>query len=158
MKAGHYALLAVAIAAALSSGAQLMEHVLRLEPCPLCLMQRIWVMIGGIGGLIALADKPTRIGYPAFALLAASAGAAFAIRQLYLQSLPPDAVPACGPDLAYMFEVFPFADVLKAMTFGTGNCAEVQKVLGVTIPLWSLLGFAALAATSALWWRRTRAA
>ena len=158
MRAGHYALIAIAIAAVLSSGAQFMEHVLKLEPCPLCLMQRIWVMIGGIGALIALADKPTRIGYPAFALLAALAGAAFAIRQLYLQSLPPDAVPACGPGLAYMFEVFPFADVLKAMTFGTGNCAEVQKVLGVTIPLWSLLGFAVLAATSVLWWRRTRLA
>jgi protein dithiol:quinone oxidoreductase len=156
MKAGHYALIAVVLAGGLSSGAQFMEHVLKLEPCPLCLMQRIWVMIGGIAALVALADRPWRRAYPALALLAALTGGGFAVRQIYLQSLPPDAVPACGPDLAYMFEAFPFADVLKAMTFGTGNCAEVQKVLGVSIAIWSLLGFAVIAATSVLWWRRAR--
>ena len=158
MKPGHFALVALAVAAGLSSGAQFMEHVLGLAPCPLCLMQRIWVMLGGLGALVALADRPTRLGYPIFAVAAALAGAGFAIRQLYLQSLPPDAVPACGPDLGYMFEAFPFRDVLKAMTFGTGDCAQVQKVLGVSIAAWSLLGFCALAGTGALWARSTRRA
>ena len=158
MKAGALAAIALAIAAALSSGAQFMEHVLKLDPCPLCLMQRIWVMLAGIGALVALADKPARIGYPAFALVAALAGAGFAVRQIYLQSLPPGLVPACGPDLAYMLDAFPFSDVLKAMTFGTGNCAQVQKVLGVSIAIWSLLGFLTLAATGILWWRAARGA
>ena len=156
MRAGHFALVAVAIAAGLSSGAQFMEHVLALAPCPLCLMQRIWVMIGGLVALAALVDRPTRLAYPIFAIAAALAGAGFAVRQLYLQSLPPEAVPACGPDLGYMFEAFPFSDVLKAMTFGTGDCAQVMKVLGVNIAVWSLLGFVALIATGGIWARSAR--
>jgi disulfide bond formation protein DsbB len=151
--AAGYALIALALAGGLSSGAQFMEHVLGLDPCPLCLMQRIWVMLAGVGGCVALADNPARRAYPILVALASAVGSGFALRQLYLQSLPPDAVPACGPDLGYMFEVFPFSDVLKAMTFGTGNCAQVQKVFGLSIALWSLLGFAAIVATSVLWLR-----
>ena len=158
MTAAQCALVVVAIAAGLSSGAQFMEHVLGLAPCPLCLMQRIWVMIAGAVALIALVDRPTRVGYPLLTVAAALAGAGFAIRQLYLQSLPPDAIPACGPDLGYLFEAFPFKDVLKAMTFGTGDCAQVMKVLGVNIATWSLLGFLALIATGAFWVRSARRA
>jgi protein dithiol:quinone oxidoreductase len=153
VRPAHLALVAVGIAGGLSAGAQFMEHVLGLAPCPLCLMQRIWVMIGGLGALTALVDRPARLGYPIFAIAAALAGAGFAVRQLYLQSLPPDAVPACGPDLGYMFEAFPFSAVLKAMTFGTGDCAQVLKVLGVNIAVWSLLGFLALIAIGIIWAR-----
>jgi disulfide bond formation protein DsbB len=87
--------------------------------------------------------------------VAAIVGAGFALRQLYLQQLPPEAVPACGPDLAYMIEAFPPLEVLQAMTLGTGNCAVVDRVLGVNIAIGSLLGFTALLATAAFWWRAT---
>lgn len=146
-------LLVVAIAGFLSAGAQFMEHALGLDPCPLCLMQRIWVMVAGVVVCVALADRPTRRAYPVAAAAAALAGLGFAIRQIYLQHLPADEVPACGPDLGYMFESFPFVDVLKAMTLGTGNCAEIDYVLGVNLVYWSALGFAALLAATALWWR-----
>jgi disulfide bond formation protein DsbB len=72
-------------------------------------------------------------------------GAGFSIRQLYLQSLPEDQVPACGPDMTYMLENFPLADVLAAMTRGTGSCAEVAWQFGLTIPGWALVGFATIA-------------
>jgi disulfide bond formation protein DsbB len=143
----------IAITGALSAGAQLMEHGLRLDPCPLCLMQRIWVMIAGLVALAALADRPERGVYPLLTLVAALIGGGFAVRQLYLQQLPPEAVPACGPDLAYMLEAFPLRDVLTAMTVGTGNCAEIDRVLGVNIAIWSLLGFIAIATCTLLWWR-----
>jgi disulfide bond formation protein DsbB len=146
----------VAFAGALSAGAQFMEHVLGLEPCPLCLMQRVWVMLAGAIACVALADRPARPVYPLMTATAAVAGLAFALRQLFLQNLPPEEVPACGPDLGYMFEAFPFVEVLKAMTVGTGNCAEPDYVLGVNLALWSLLGFLGLIAASVLWWRHDR--
>ena len=72
-------------------------------------------------------------------------GAGFSIRQLYLQSLPADQVPACGPDITYMIDAFPLKDLLAAMTRGTGDCAAVSwQFLGLSIPAWALFGFAAI--------------
>jgi len=152
----RWTLVALLMTGGLSAGAQFMEHVMGLDPCPLCLMQRIWVMIAGVAVCIALADDVRRSIHPFILALCAVIGAGFSTRQLYLQSLPADQVPACGPDLAYMIDAFPFADVVRAMTLGTGNCAEVQKVLGLSIPLWALLGFAALLGIAVLWWRSGR--
>lgn len=84
-------------------------------------------------------------------MVAAVIGGGFSIRQLYLQGLPPDQVPSCGPDMSYMLEAFPLTDVLIAMTRGTGDCAEVAwSFLGISIPGWALVGFAALAVMAAL--------
>src|SRR4029453_9906732 len=89
--------------------------------------------------------------YPVAGIVAAVVGAGFSLRQLYLQHLPPDQVPSCGPDLRYMLDVFPAADVLKAMTFGTGNCAEVTfTLLGVSIAGWTLVGFIVMVALALL--------
>jgi len=86
--------------------------------------------------------------YPLFGALAAVIGGGFSIRQLWLQSLPADQVPACGPDLQYMLEAFPLSDVLIAMTSGTGDCATVSwSLLGISIPGWVLLSFIALLLT-----------
>ena len=79
-------------------------------------------------------------------------GAGFSLRQLWLQQLPADRIPACGPDMAYMIESFPLSDILKAMTLGTGNCAEVSwTLLGISIAGWSLAGFVALSVAIGLW-------
>ena len=134
----------MAIAAAgLLAAAFFLEHRMGLVPCPLCMMQRIWV---GAAGLRALAAAIHGGGYRIWAgLVATSAliGSGFSLRQLWLQSLPADQVPACGPDLYYMLEVFPLGDVLYAMTVGTGDCAEVHPVLGLSIPAWVLAAFVA---------------
>ena len=116
-----------------------------LAPCPLCMMQRLWIAIVGLIIYVSLLHNP-RLGiYPLMGMLASLVGGGFSIRQLWLQSLPADQVPACGPDLQYMLEAFPLSDVLVAMTSGTGDCATVSwSLLGISIPGWVLAGFIAL--------------
>jgi disulfide bond formation protein DsbB len=123
----------------------LLEFALGLDPCPLCMMQRIWFALTGIVALIGLAHNPRWGIYPLVSALCAVVGGGFALRQLWLQSLPADQVPSCGPDLAYMIDVFPLSDLLTAMTSGTGDCAVVHDVIPVmSIPGWALLGFTLL--------------
>jgi len=147
------AALIVAITGGLLTGALVMEHVFGLDPCPLCLMQRVWFAFAGLISLAALIHS-TRWGiYPLLTILAAVIGGGFSIRQLYLQSLPPDAVPACGPDMSYMLENFPLSDVLAAMTRGTGDCAAVTWQFGLTIPGWALVGFIGIVVLGVMWLR-----
>ena len=155
----RWALLALALAGAMIGGAQFMEHVLGLEPCPLCLMQRVWTILGGTFIVAGLVHDPRLSSYPAAAMLCTIVGAGFSVRQLWLQSLPADAVPACGPDMAYMIDAFPMTEILKAMTLGTGNCAEVSwTLLGVSIAGWALLGFIALIMVIGMWLAAQRSA
>lgn len=146
----------VAATGVLLGGALFMEHVMDLTPCPLCLMQRIWVMIVGAIALAGLAHNPRILIYPLLSVLAATAGAGFSVRQLYLQSLPADQVPSCGAPLEYLLDG-PLADLLREMTLGGGNCAEVSfSLIGISLPGWALLGFLALAGLAALQWRAAR--
>lgn len=125
-----------------------LEHVMKLNPCPLCITQRAFIDLTGILALIAFIHNPAIVGqriYAVAGIIAALGGAYFAQHQLWLQSLPPDQVPACGPGLAYMFEVFPFMDALKMLLQGDGTCAHVDKILGLSIPGWTLIAFIGLA-------------
>lgn len=142
-------------AAALLATAFYMEYVMLLDPCPLCMMQRIWVGIAGVLALMAaLHGRGLRV-WSGVVAGAAVIGSGFSLRQLWLQSLPPDQVPACGPGLDYMLEVFPLSDVLRAMVLGTGNCAEVTwTFLGLSIPAWVLVSFMGLLVGCILAWRR----
>lgn len=113
-----------------------------LEPCPLCIIQR-WVMI--LAGLICLAgaihnsDSIMRRVYGFLTMFVADGGAVVAGRQLWLQQLPPDQVPACGPGLEYMMENLPLKDTLSLLFSGSGECAEVTwQFLGLSIAGWSM--------------------
>ncbi len=126
------------------AGAYYMELVMGLEPCPLCILQRLAVVAMGVVFLLATVHGPRGFGRHLYGLLllsAAGTGAAIAGRHLWLQSLPEDQVPACGPGLDYMLEVFPLMDALRMTLQGSGECAEVEKVLGVTLPGWTLAAF-----------------
>ncbi|HEY6599997.1 MAG TPA: disulfide bond formation protein B [Pseudomonadales bacterium] len=147
-----WALLALALAGAMVGGAQFLEHIVRLDPCPLCLMQRLWVMLAGVVIIAGVGHNRRLRSYPVVAMICCVVGAGFSLRQLWLQQLPADRIPACGPDMAYMIESFPLSDILKAMTLGTGNCAEVSwTLLGISIAGWSLAGFVALGVAIGLW-------
>ncbi len=125
-----------------------MEHVMKMIPCSLCITQRGFVVLTGLLALAAALHNPAVTGKRAYAVLGIISpilGACFAGRQLWLQSLPADQVPACGPGLAYMFEVFPFMDALKLLLQGDGNCAHVDKILGLSLALWTLIAFIGLA-------------
>ena len=126
-----------------------MQYVLKLEPCPLCITQRFFIVLCGIFALSATVQNPKRTGarlYGVFIACSALIGAGFSTRQLYLQSLPPELAPACGPNLQYMFETFPLSEALTLLLRGDGNCAEVAwTFLGISIPGWTLVAFVGLA-------------
>ncbi len=111
---------------------------LGLPPCPLCMTQRVAVVaVGGVALLGAL-HNPGPLGRRIYALLClifAGLGAAVAGRHVWLQHLPEDQVPACGPSLEYMLDTLPFAETFKIVMMGDGNCAEtVWTFLGLSIP------------------------
>src|SRR5690625_6019164 len=107
--------LIVVACAALPIFALYMECVMGLIPCPLCMTQRVFVLLVGVFELLAVVHHPRRWGRrvcAGFGLLAALIGGGFSSRQLWLQSLPPERVPACGPGLYYIVDVFPFMETL----------------------------------------------
>jgi disulfide bond formation protein DsbB len=119
-----------------------------LEPCPLCLVQRgFFIGVMAVCAVAAL-HAPRRRGsvvYGSLAALLALGGAATAARQVWLQHLPPDKVPQCGPDLYFMLENFPLSRMLRTLISGTGECAAVDwTFLSLSIAEWSLLWFAVL--------------
>jgi disulfide bond formation protein DsbB len=125
-----------------------MEHVMKMIPCSLCITQRGFVILTGLLALAAALQNPALTGrrtYATLGIVSAILGACFAGRQLWLQSLPADQVPACGPGLAYMFDVFPFMEALKLLLQGDGNCAHVDKILGLSLAAWTFIAFIGLA-------------
>lgn len=146
------------ICAGLMSFALFAQYGLQLEPCPLCVLQRIAVIALGLVFAVAALHGPGRIGafiYGVLAVLAAGAGAGVAGRQVWLQSLPEDQVPACGPGLDFMLETFGLGEVLQMVLAGSGECADVAwSFLGLSMPAWVLIWCVALA-LFALWtnWR-----
>ncbi len=125
-----------------------MEHVMKMIPCSLCITQRAFVILTGLLALAAALHNPALTGRRVYALLGIISpilGAGFAGRQLWLQSLPADQVPACGPGLAYMFEEFPFMEALELLLQGDGNCAHVDKILGLSLAAWTFIAFIGLA-------------
>lgn len=126
-----------------------MEHVMMLQPCGLCITQRVFVILVGLVCLAAALHNPPTSTRRNYAFLAASlcvAGGYFAGRQIWLQHLPEDQVPACGPGLSYIMDNFPLADALSFLLKGDGNCAEVTwRFLGIfSIAELSMIGFVVL--------------
>lgn len=140
-----------------------LQHVDGQEPCPLCIFQRVAFIALGAVFLLAAIHGPGRTGAVVYAVLggiAAATGAGLAARHVWLQSLPADQVPACGPGLAYMMEQFPLMRMLQSVLSGSGECAEADwRFLGLTIAGWSLLWFVLLG-VFVVWlaWHRRRAA
>ena len=127
------------------------------DPCPLCLVQRGFYFGLLFVFLAAAIHGPARVGrivYGALAFVLAVGGGGTAARQVWLQHLPPDQVPKCGPDLYYMIDHFPLAKVVTNLFRGSGQCADVTwRFLGLSIAEWSLLcfvGFGVIAVWSML--------
>lgn len=136
--------------AALLAMAIYFQFVGGLEPCPLCISQRIMVLVVALLLLLAFAFNPRSLFavrlWAVGAGVAALMGASVSGRHVWLQHLPADEVPACGPGLEYMFQNFPMSDTLRLMLTGTGECAKVDwTLLGLSMPAWVLLCFLGLA-------------
>lgn len=138
----------VLVCAALLGFGLYLQYVEGLEPCPLCVFQRIAFIALGLVFVVAALHGPARTGAIVYAVIGgvfAATGAGIAARHVWLQNLPADQVPACGPGLSYMLEQFPVMRMLEKVLAGSGECAEAGwRFLGLTIPGWSLLWFVLL--------------
>jgi protein dithiol:quinone oxidoreductase len=139
-------LLGFLLCAGLVGYALFLQYYKNEEPCPLCIFQRVAVMALGLVFLVAAIHNPLRRGaivYGVMLLLVAGIGASIAGRHVWLQNLPKDQVPECGPGLNYMLDAFPLGEVVAKVLRGSGECAEAGKwrFLGLTIPGWTLIAF-----------------
>lgn len=142
------ALAAAVCFAAIAYAVGWLQMVRGLEPCPLCVVDRGAFAIAGVVFLIAALHGPGRTGrrlYALAGLVALAVGLASAGRHVWLQYLPAEQVPACGPSLGYMVSNFPLSEALDLLLRGSGSCAELQwQFLGLSIPEWTLGLFALL--------------
>jgi len=124
--------------------------VLGIDPCPLCIFQRVGIAACGALFLLAWLHSPKQWGAQAYALLIGSAALltiGVAARHIWIQHLPADAVPACGATLQFMLDVFPLSDVIRKVLTGSGECHQVTwSFLTLSMPTWVLLAAAALGA------------
>jgi len=128
--------------------AMYLQYVKHQDPCPLCMVQRVVFIALLVVFAIAAAHGPKRTGervYAALITLLSLSGMAVAGRHIWIQNLPKDQVPACGPGLDYMLETMPMGDVFQKLMHGSGECAEKGwTFLTLGIPEWSLLCYLAL--------------
>jgi disulfide bond formation protein DsbB len=120
------------------------------DPCPLCILQRVAFMVLTVIFLVAALHGPHRIGaivYGGLLFTVASIGAAIAARHVWLQHLPRNQVPECGPGLEFMLKKYPLTQALDKVLSGSGECAETGwTFLGLSIAGWSLAWFVLLGA------------
>lgn len=142
-------LLGFGICAGMMGYAYFAQYVQGYLPCPLCEFQRMAMIMTGLFFLVSALHNPARTGarvYGVLTALAGAAGIAVAWRHVWLQGLPPDEVPACGPGLDYMLDTFPFTQVLEKVFTGSGECASIDwTFLGLSMPAWTLIWFVILA-------------
>ena len=124
------------------------EHVLGLAPCPLCIFQRVAVIVMGIFFLIAALHHPGRTGARIYTVLigiAGLAGISIAARHIWIQAQPPGSVAACGADLDYMLDILPLTEVVSKVLTGSGECGKIDwSLLGLSMPWWVLMALVGL--------------
>ncbi|WP_333663994.1 disulfide bond formation protein B [Acinetobacter sp.] len=123
-----------------------LEHVQGLEPCPLCIFQRIGLIGMGLIALVAFIHNPISNVFKRFYALLATLSIGWSVgvaaRHVWLQHLPPDKVPSCGPGLDYLVDALPMKAVFKEVLSGSGECAAIDwTFLGQSLPVWSLFYF-----------------
>ena len=131
------------------------EYQLYMEPCPLCVFQRMAVIALGIIFLVAALTNPGsgkgRTALATLFVIAAASGIGVAGRHIWLQNLPADKVPACGPGFGYIIDSFPLSDALNMIFTGSGECATIDwSFLGLSMPTWVLI-CVALLGTLGIW-------
>jgi protein dithiol:quinone oxidoreductase len=141
------------ICAGLIAYALYAQFRLGLDPCPLCIFQRIGIAALGVVFLIAALHNPRGGGARVYATLigiAALATIGVAARQLYLQHLPPGAIPSCGAPLSMMLKFMPLTTVIRKVLTGSGECGIVNwTFLGLAMPAWVLIWAVFLGAAGA---------
>lgn len=132
-----------------------LEHVQGLNPCPLCVFQRVGLIALGVFSLLGFLHNPQshllKRVYSGLGSLGILWSFGVAARHVWLQTLPPEKVPSCGPGLDYLVDALPLKSVLQQVLSGSGECAVIDwTFLGQSLPVWSLIFFALLSILS-LW-------
>jgi len=132
----------------LLAGSLILQYGFNLEPCPLCVLARIIVILLTINFATAFWHNPKKNGqlvYASIALFLIAIGIGITGYHLWLLNLPADKMPSCGPSLNYLITHLPIKDALLAIFQSTGECAKnPQKILYLPLPAWTLLAFASL--------------
>jgi disulfide bond formation protein DsbB len=132
------------VCAGLIAFALYLQYYVNLEPCPLCMLQRICFTALGAVFLLAFLHGPGRRGaqiYGGIAFLIAATGLVLATRHVWLQWFPPD-VSACTADLFFQLRRFPILSVFEKALRATGDCAKVDwRFLYLSIAEWSWVWF-----------------
>lgn len=141
--------------AALLAFAVYMQLKMGLEPCPLCIFQRLAFAALGVIFLLAALHGPVqragRLTYGVLAVIAAGVGAGIAGRHVWVQSQPQDVMSSCGPPLSFLAETMGPFEVFRTVLTGTANCGDIDwTLLGMSMPMWCLAWFVLLAAWALL--------
>lgn len=124
------------------------QYVLILDPCPLCVFQRIATIALGLVFLAATLHNAGNVGskvYGALVMLTAGFGVGVATWHVRLQNMPSDEVPSCGPGFEYIMDNFALFDALSLIFKGSGECADVVwRLLGLSMPSWVIIGLGGL--------------
>ncbi|MCO4811133.1 MAG: disulfide bond formation protein B [Gammaproteobacteria bacterium] len=124
------------------------QHILLLDPCPLCIIQRVATISLGLVFLLAALHNPGGVGskvYGVLVMITAGFGVGVASWHVRLQNLPADDIPSCGPGFEYIVDNFPLSDALGMIFKGSGECAEVVwRLLGLSMPTWVIIGLGGL--------------
>lgn len=139
------------VCVALMVAALYFQYGMKLEPCPLCIFQRLFVIATGLILLAGALHNPGKIGrriYGGLTALTAALGAGVAGRHVWIENLPFELQPGCGYSLNDMLETFPLLKTLKLVLAGSGGCGQVSwSFLGLSMAGWTLIffiGFAVL--------------
>lgn len=137
-----------AVVGGIFCSALFMQYVLREDPCPLCMVQRVIFIVIGVWFFIAALHNAKQIGsrvYSVLIALTALIGVGVSSRHIWIQHLPKDQVPACGPGLDFMLQNFPMSEVLQELMHGSGECAaKGWTFLTLGLPEWALVWYVLL--------------
>ena len=150
-----YSFLPVLATVSMLAYAYYVQYVDYLDPCPLCLVQRLVILIIGILFLLTFIYPPQYVFRKVFAVLitlTSIVGVLVSANHVRLQHLPADEVPACGPGLSYMLDTLPLGEVFKNLFTGSGECAEITwRFLGLSMPTWTLITFVGFIIYTLIW-------
>jgi disulfide bond formation protein DsbB len=145
-------LLGFLVCAGLMGWALWLQYGLELDPCPLCIFQRVAVIATGLVFLLAAIHNPGRVGaavYAGLTVIVSGIGTALAAWHVWIQGQPKGAVAACGMGLNSMLETLPLTEVIGRVLKGSGECAEQGWLfMGLAIPSWTFVFFVAMMAAS----------
>lgn len=150
METNHYSirpsmLFGLIISLGMLAIALFFQYYMGLDPCPLCIVERVIVIVMAAVFFFAFLQGPKAWGRRVYGLLIALvsiAGLGVSGRHTWLQHLPPDKIPECGPGLEFWMNNLPAVDVIQKVFHGSGECAEVSwTMFGLSIPELSLIVF-----------------